>query len=266
MKSTPDMDKPSKSTNERSVFDRVIRIVQPTVDASFSPAPTQIASRLWALDRRLRMPGGAILPTRTTIIVLSDGGLLVVSPPSVQAGGLKALDTIGRVRHVLVPNSYHHLNAVGFMALYPEASFWAAPALFSRVPGLPPGIEVEEPAPAAWRDAVEVAILRPTQEVSEVALFHRETRTLVLTDLAFNMVRFSGTTQRLLWRLSGVPASFGPSRTARMLLLRDTSSATPFLERVAAWPFERIVVAHGDAVEVDARGTFRRAFAAYLPG
>jgi len=243
----------------------MIRLVRPALLAGFAPPPTQLATNLWTIDRRLRMPGGPILPTRTTIVVLDDGGLLVISPPPVEAGGLEALDAIGPVRHVLVPNSFHHLNAGRFMSHYPDASFWAAPGLFSRVPGLPAGSEITESAPREWSGAVELAILQPTSEVSEVALFHRKSATLVLTDLAFHMVRFSGVGEKLLWLLSGVPPAFGPSRTARMLLLRDRRLSEPFLRRIAEWPFQRILVAHGDPVDVDARAVFRRAFAAWLP-
>jgi hypothetical protein len=109
------------------------------------------------------------------------------------------------------------------------------------------------------------AVLKATDEVSEVAFFHHESATLVLTDLAFHMTTFAGTFDRLAWRLSGVPNGFGHSRTARMLLLRDRLPVESFLERVLAWPFRRILVGHGDPVDHDAIGVFRRAFRRYLP-
>ena len=211
------------------------------------------------------MPGGAILPTRTTILVLPSGALLVVSPPPVEAGGLEQLDSLGPIGHVLAPNSFHYLNAPEFLARYPHASFWAAPGLFSRVPGMPPGSELTEATPDAWSAAVEHATLGPTRGVSEVALFHRESGTLILTDLAFNLVRLERRFDRVAWRLLGAPSGFGPSRSARMLLLRDRALAAAFLQRLLGWPFRRVLVAHGDSLEVDAVGVFRRAFAAYLP-
>jgi hypothetical protein len=70
---------------------------------------------------------------------------------------------------------------------------------------------------------------------------------------------------RLAWRLAGMPAGFGPSRTSRVFLLRDRDAAASFLERILAWPFRRILVAHGDVVDADAVGEFRRAFAPHLP-
>jgi hypothetical protein len=249
---------------KRTLIDRFLPYVTPGLVRDFAPPPERLDTSLWILDRRLRMPGGPVLPTRTTIVGLPSGGLLVVSPPPAGAGGLDVLGAIGRVEHVVAPNSFHHLNVAGFLARFPGASFWAAPGLFARVPGLPPGTELGSDAPAEWSGAVEQAILDNGRGVSEVAFFHRESATLVLTDLAFHMVRFGSAFDRVAWRLSGVPAGFGPSRTARLLLLQDPKPVAPFLRRVLAWPFRRVLVAHGDALEEDAAGTFRRAYAEWL--
>lgn len=251
--------------SRRSLIDRLLQLVRPAPIASFAPPPVRIDSDLWTLERRLRMPGGAFLSSRTTLISLPSRGLLVVSPPPVEVGGLEGLDALGDVAEVLLPNSFHHVNASGFVARYPRAVLRVSPGLFGRVGGLPPGEELTEQSPRAWSGAVEHAILGPVRGVSEVALFHRVSRTLVLTDLAFHMVRLERRFDRVAWRLAGIPSGFGPSRTAHRLLLCDRGLAGAFLERLLAWPFQRVLVAHGDPLETDAVALFRRAFAAYLP-
>jgi hypothetical protein len=248
----------------RSIADRLMRPVRPTLVRGFAPPPAAVAPDLWTLERRLRLPGGPILSNRTTLIRLPSSGLLVVSPPPVEAGGLDALDAVGTVEEVLVSNSFHYLYAAGFHARYPRAALRLAPALRDRIPGLP-GEELGSETPAAWRPAVEHLTFGPVRGLSEVVLLHRPTGTVVLTDLAFHLVRFDSAMQRLLWRLFGVPVGFGPSRTARMLLLADRPQVATFLARVLAWPIARVLVAHGEPVEVDAAAVFRRAFAAYLP-
>jgi Domain of unknown function (DUF4336) len=249
---------------ERSFVDRLIQLGRPTWVAGFAPPPAPIDAGLWGLDRRLRMPGGALLPCRTSLARLRSGGLLVISPPPVELGGLDGLAALGAVEHVLAPNPFHYLNVAAFLARHPAARFWAAPGLFDRVPGLPAGRELGAEAPSEWRESVDHALLGPTRGVSEVALFHRESASLILTDLAFNLVAMTRRFDRVAWRLAGMPAGFGPSRTSRTFLLRDRVAAAAFLERLLAWPFRRVVVAHGQALETDAASEFRRAFAAYL--
>jgi hypothetical protein len=70
---------------------------------------------------------------------------------------------------------------------------------------------------------------------------------------------------RLGWRLLGVWRRFGPSRTARFILLRDRASVADFVERLCRLDFERIAVAHGAAVEAASAATLREAFGSYLP-
>jgi hypothetical protein len=235
----------------RTLLDRLVQAVKPATIVGFSPPVAPVDSDLWAL-------------TRTTIVRLSDDGLLVISPPPVECGGLESLDALGPVRHVVVSNAFHYLNARAFLERYPEARFWAAPGLFRRIAGLPAGTELAPDRRPPWSDAMDHAVLQATDEISEVALFHRESASLILTDLAFNMTSFARVVDRIGWRLNGAPIGFGHSRTARMLLLRDRDATKDFLERVLAWPFRRILVAHGDVVESDAIGVFRRAFDDHL--
>jgi hypothetical protein len=250
----------------RAFFDRLVSLGRPTIVAGFAPPPAQLDAGLWAIDRRLRMPGGPILPSRSTVIRLASGGLLVVSPPAIAPGGLDALDALGTVEEVFVPNSFHYLNAADFAARHPAATLRTSPGLHARVPSFPACDEIGDAVPSAWAGVVEHAVLGPAQGVAEVALFHRASATLVVTDLAFHMVRFDRAFDRVAWRLAGVPAAFGPSRSARLILLRDRAVVAPFLARVLAWPFRRVVVAHGDALETGAHDAFRRAFAPYLGG
>jgi hypothetical protein len=230
----------------------------------FAPAPVELADGIFALDRRLRMPGGPGLPARTTIVRLGDGGLVVISPPPVSLGGLEALDALGPVAHVVAPNSFHYLYAVEFLERYPGAELHVSPGLAQRVPGLPDTARELDAAPPAWRGAIELAVLRASPTVSETLLFHVPSGTLVISDAAFHMTRFERAWERLFWRAMGVPAGFGPSRSARWLLLRDEEAVRPVLRRAAEWPIRRIVVAHGDAVETDAAAAFQAAFARWL--
>jgi hypothetical protein len=248
--------------SRRSVIDRAIQLIRPRLVRDFAPPPTPIAPDLWSLARRTRMPGGPTLPTHTTVIRLRSAGLLIVSPPPVEAGGLDDLDALGVVEEILVPNSFHYLNASGFLARYPRAALRLAPGLRRRIAGLP-GEELTN-TPTAWGGTVEHLVLGPVRGISEVAVFHVPSATLVLTDLAFHMLRFENRLERAAWRLNGVPAGFGPSRTSRTFLLGDRAIAAAFLERVLAWPFDRVLVAHGEPLEQDAVGAVRRAFAAYL--
>ena len=132
------------------------------------------------------------------------------------------------------------------------------------MPGLPAAAALGDSAPDLWRDEIDQIAYEPPGPFSEVMFLHRRSQTLILSDLAFNLVSFDSAAQRIGWRLMGVPPRFGPSRTARLTLLRDRDAARPYLRRIAAWKFERLIVAHGEVVESDAHAVFERGFAAFL--
>jgi hypothetical protein len=77
------------------------------------------------------------------------------------------------------------------------------------------------------------------------------------------MATIDGLVQRLMWRASGVPPRFGPSRTARLTLLSDRSAGR-HLEKILGWDFDRIVVTHGEPVERDGKAVFAGAFGAFV--
>jgi hypothetical protein len=220
---------------------------------------------LWVLDRQLLHFGSARLPSRTTIIRFDDGSLTVVSPPPlVDPSTVDAIESIGSVEYVVVPNSFHYLYASEFMNLYPGARLLAAPGLAQRAPELEFAVELGPQPPEAWTGALEYVVIGPVRGLSEALMFHVPTGTLIVTDIAFNMLRYPRTLDRIVWRLSGIPAEFGPGRTSRSLLLRDRAAASRSLAQVLEWPIDRIVVAHGEVVEHDAKTRFRSAFSRYL--
>jgi hypothetical protein len=247
----------------RSLVDRLLRPVHPSPVASFAPPPLELAPGVWGIERRLRIPPGLTLPTRMTVLGLAGGGLLLHSPVSLDPATRDAVRALGAVEAILAPNSFHYVFARPWLEAFPSSRFLVAPGLPERIDDLPPGERVPREG-SPFGPGIAHLVLGPIRGLSEVVLLHRPSRTLVLTDLAFHWRRFESPAQRLLWRLNGVPAGFGPSRSVRWTLLADRAAAAPFLGRIADWDFDRILVAHGDPIEANGRDEFRRAFRRYL--
>ena len=247
-----------------SLIDRLLVPVKPGPIATFKPPPQELAPGVWRLERRLRMPGGLVLPIATAIFRLPSGKLFLHSPGTLDDAALASLRPLGEPSVILAPNAFHHLFVAEYRKAFPEAAIFYAPGLPARVPSLPRGEEVSSVGPAAWEGVVEPLVFGPIGTFSEVVILHRPSGTLVFTDLAFNMRRHPNGFDRIGWRLFGVPPRFGTSRTARFTLLRNARAARPYLARIAEKDFRRILVAHGDPVENDAPSEFHRAFRKYL--
>jgi len=93
-----------------------------------------------------------------------------------------------------------------------------------------------------------------------VVFFHPASRTLVLTDLAFNMRQPPAGRARLFCWLVGASGRFGPHRMLR-LMIRDRAAARTSVQRILAWDFDRVIVTHGEVLETGGKQAFTEAFA-----
>ena len=117
--------------------------------------------------------------------------------------------------------------------------------------------------PAAWSGVMEQLVTTGLPKLNEVVCFHRAGRTLLLTDLAFNYGRGGPPLLRLLLRLNGAYGKFGPTRISKLFFLVNKGQLVETLARIRKWPFDRIVVGHGDVLETGGQDEFQRAFAEF---
>ncbi len=224
----------------------------------------ELTANLWVVDRPQRFYGLEV-GTRMTVIRLPGERLLLHSPVSLDAELRRELEAIGRVCFVVAPNRVHHLHAGEVAAAYPDARLWVAPGLPRKRPDLVFAGVLDDEAPAEWRDEVEQVFFRGRPYENEVVFFHRPSRTLILCDLAFNFGARTATPTRLLMRLLRSYGRFGPS-TLDPWLIRDRTAARQSLERILAWDFDRVVVAHGDILPSGGRDALRQGYAWLLAG
>ena len=107
---------------------------------------------------------------------------------------------------------------------------------------------------------VEQLVFRAIPLLNEVVFFHRSSRTLLLTDLAFNVRRADSWVTRTVLRLDGAYGRFGVSRIGRRIV-RDRRGARAAIDRMLGLDFDRVIVAHGDVLESSGRDALRAAFA-----
>jgi hypothetical protein len=218
----------------------------------------QLAENLWIADRPQTFYG---LPvgTRMTVIRLGGGRLLLHSPVVLDAGLRAELDALGRVAFAVAPNRVHHLHAGEVATAYPGTRLWVAPGLDRKRPDLRFEAVLGDDAPEEWRAEAAQVFFRGRPYENEVVFFHRASRTLIMCDLAFNFGPRSPAPTRILMKLLRSYGRFGPS-TLDPLLIRDRRAARESLERILAWDFDRVIVAHGDVLESGGRELLRRGY------
>lgn len=217
-----------------------------------------LGTDLWTVERHQRFYGLEV-GTRMNVMRLADGSLLLHSPVELDAALRRELDARGRVRFAVAPNRLHHLHAGGVAQAYPQSRLWVAPGLERKRRDLAIAGVLGDEAPVGWRGQVDQVFFRGRPYENEVVFLHRASRTLLLCDLAFNFGPDVPALTRGLVRLIGSYRRFGPSRLDP-LLIRDRRAARTSLERILAWDFDRVVVAHGEVVESGGREALRAGY------
>jgi len=214
---------------------------------------------LWSVEHQFGWQGGLIqIPVRMTVIRLADGQLVLHSPVPISSGLRQELDDLGRVGFIVVPEA-HGKFARQASQIYSAAQLLVAPSAPRQQKSLPSHQPLADHAPSAWDGQVEALLLRGFR-LHEVLLFHRASRTLVLTDLCFNIQRSSSRISRLFFRANGMWQRFGPSRIVRRVGVSDPAALRQSLERALLWDFERIVPGHGDIIEQAGPAVIRAAW------
>lgn len=220
-----------------------------------------LAPDLWVAERSFRN-GPFDVGTRMAVVRLRDGGLFLHSVVRLDRELRAGLDALGPVRAIVAPNRHHHLFAADYPAGYPDARLYAAPGLPRKRPDLKFAAELGDDAPELWRGDLQQLVFRGADFLGEVVFFHPASRTLLLTDLAFNIAAGSGGgATRLFFRAIGAEGRFGPHRLARWFFIRDRAAARDSIQAILRWDFDRVVVTHGDVLEHGGRDALRAAFA-----
>jgi hypothetical protein len=193
-----------------------------------------------------------------TVVKLSDGRLLLHSPIRCTDELRAEVEKVGKVALLLAPNKYHHMFIKDWMQAYPDAQSWAAPGLPKKRKDLAFTGVVEEGA-GPWTPDVEHLLWRGAPTFNEVPLFHRPSRTLVCCDLVHNFGPERPTMTKILFGMLGGYGGVRTNLTDR-LVTRDRAAARASLERVLAWDFDRMILAHGSTVPAGAREAFAQAY------
>ena len=211
---------------------------------------------VWIAEAPLRFfgfPFGA----RMTVVRLSRGGLLLHSPIAIDASLREEIAELGAVEHVVAPNKLHHLHLASARAAFPGARFYAPPGLRAKRPDLAFEADLGDAAAPEWSADLESSIVRGSPIMQESVLFHRASRTLIVADLCEHFGPHSALSIRILTRLARMydrprmPPDWQWS-------FRDRAATRASFERLLAWDFDRVMLAHGRLLGSGAKAIFRR--------
>eukprot|EP01097_Dermamoeba_algensis_P007208 TRINITY_DN4520_c1_g1_i1.p1 TRINITY_DN4520_c1_g1~~TRINITY_DN4520_c1_g1_i1.p1 ORF type:complete len:262 (+),score=42.73 TRINITY_DN4520_c1_g1_i1:1-786(+) len=203
------------------------------------------------------------VPIRMSVVRLKNNDLWLHSPFHPAKSPLDEITQLGQVKNLVAPNLHHHLWAPKWKSQFPEAKLYGAPGLLKKKKDVqfditfPVGSQgvTANKEDFPWIDEIDFIHVDGFPALSEVAFFHKTSKTLLLTDLAFN-VKKDNLPLPLQLYLS-------------LFLHREVSMTYPFkltsynkkklkdnLDQLMSWDFQSIIMAHGEVVTSDAKDKF----------
>lgn len=221
----------------------------------------QFGPELWISDGSNVQVFGFHYPTRMAVIRLSSGDLFIWSPTPISDGLRAEIDNLGPVRHIVAPNSLHHLSLSEWQAAYPDAKVYAPPKLREKRKDIDFDGDLGNSPNPDWADEIDQVAVLGNLITTEIVFFHVKSGTVLFTDLIqqFPDDWFSG------WRCViakldlmvgselSVPRNFRTAFTNR-------SQTRVALKQIFAWPAKQVLLAHGAPVTEDAKTFIARAF------
>lgn len=219
------------------------------------------AEGLWIAEGGEVEVFGFRYPTRMVVMRLEGGGLFLWSPVEGHERWRAALSALGRVDHIVAPNSLHHLALAEWHTAYPQARLWAPPDLAAKRPDLAFTDALDDTPPPDWEGQIEQIIVRGNALTKEVVFYHRASQTVLFVDLLqqFPSGWFSG------WRavVARLDSMVGPLPSVPRkfrLAFTDRRAARESVRNILAWPCQNVIMAHGSPVTDKGAHFLARAF------
>lgn len=217
-----------------------------------------VAENIWCLEQPLRVPLFGNLGSRMTVIRLQDNALMLISPVKFSKVVKRELKELGEVKYLIAPNLHHHLHLAHARSAFPQARVYGPSSLQKKRKDIPFSETLLPGKSFPWNDEIEMVFFPGRGSIDEFVFFHRLSRTLIVTDLIFNIQRGESLLSHFALKMNrGI--GLGMTRIGKYIF-KDRLVLKQNLKTILAWKPEHLVVAHGDVVHHE---TTRRIEAAF---
>lgn len=208
--------------------------------------------------------GGMDLFSRMTIVRLEDGKLWVHSPCNLDVLLKAKIDELGEVAYILAPGNFHHLWVSDFQQAYPDAETFLCPGLEKKRADLKFDWMLGNRPDSRWEADFDQVLIQGTRIINEVAFLHKSSSTLILVDLLENIgddyTHGASLLLKFWWKAVFHMWNNPKAAPEYQMGWGDKDIVKKGLEKILSWDFDRIILAHGNTVELNAKDVARKAW------
>ncbi|MDH5230761.1 MAG: DUF4336 domain-containing protein [Gammaproteobacteria bacterium] len=221
-----------------------------------------LAEDLWLYEPGCVDFYSMVYSTRMTVLRLANGRLWIHSPERILPGLSDELLSLGEPRYLISPNKLHHLFLNDWCGQWPNATTYAAPGLRQKRKDIEFYAELDDQAEPEWAGEIDQLIFKGSWAMQELVFFHRASASLILTDLIenFSPDHFKAW-RKPIAQWAGIVSPYGKTPIDwRLSFIGRKSMARQCLQQIMEWPFERIILSHGECILENPKAFLEQSF------
>ncbi|KAL7552349.1 hypothetical protein ACHAWF_015591 [Thalassiosira exigua] len=210
---------------------------------------------------------GCTFTSRMTVVKLSSGRILVHSPCEIDDQLKAEIESLGTVDCIIAPGNYHHLHLPSCQKAFPSAKTLICPGVEKKRDDLRYDRIIGDEPDEAYSCDIDQVIIQGNRIINEVAFYHKSSKTLILVD-SIELIgdKAPGTNWVLQFWWKYVLRMWNIAKPAPEYQMgwRDRVKARKSMERILEWDFDKVIIAHGENIEKDAKDVVREAWQGIL--
>jgi hypothetical protein len=209
-----------------------------------------ISDNIWSVPSPLAVFGFIQLNTRMTIIRMKDGRLFIHSPIPWSTELDTMVSELGEVAYIVAPSCFHHLFVGDWKVHHPNALMCGPKGLLKKRQDLQFDVEMTPDSSFPWASDIQTFSLAGMPIVQEYLFFHKDSRTLVVTDFMFYMPSSTGFTSFYAW-INGVKSTLATPILFKSAV-KDKPAFLQSLQPLKDLPVSNISLCHHHIIQEDA--------------
>ncbi len=205
------------------------------------------------VDSTVKMPLMS-LPVRSTVITAGSHKILLSPGSKMTENDYKKLSGI---TDIVGTSTFHGAGVPLAVKHFPKARVWAAPGLMKAKPEIPWTGELSENT-WPYQGELPMVLLEGAPKINEVVFYHPASKSLIVSDLFFNMTDTQGFGAWLIQTLFGTYRKFALSKFF-MRFVKDRAAFEASLQKFMKFDFQQIIVSHGYLIESNGKERARSA-------
>ncbi|MEK6773374.1 MAG: hypothetical protein AABY64_05505 [Bdellovibrionota bacterium] len=183
------------------------------------------------------------LPVRSTLVRLNSAKILL-SPGS--ALSTEQYDSLDSVTDIVAPNLLHCAGVPRAAQAFPKAHLWGVKGVKKQKSDIHwTHILGEDVWP--YSEELSLVTINGISRINETVFIHKESASLIICDLCFNMTNTKGFGAWLILNLFGTYRQFAVSRFFARFI-NDKTAFQKSMEQLFSYDFDNIIVNHGENI------------------